>query len=65
MLKKPPSYSIGLPAENEKRVYRNNLHSMHSLEAPPLGIYNPVDPKNPNFEAKARLNLIRASRWNN
>lgn len=60
MLKKPPSYSIGVPI-NDKRVYVNNLEASYSLEAPPLGSYNPVNVLNPSLEDKIRLKLLRAS----
>ena len=42
------------------------MHTLHSVEAPPLGTYEPVNPKHSGFEDKARLNLIRSTRqpWN-
>ena len=33
-------------------------------QGPPLGTYDPIDPKNPSFEEKAKLSFIRSSRWN-
>ena len=63
VVKKPPSYSIGVPI-NDTRIYTNNLASFHSLGAPPLGTYNPIDPMSTSFEDKAKLKLIRANRFN-
>ena len=60
-----PSFSMGQKI-NDNRVFKNNLHTLHSVEAPPLGSYEPVNPKHSGFEDKARLNLIRSVRqpWN-
>ena len=63
VVKKPPAYSIGVPINNN-RIYLNNLQSMHSVNAPPLGTYNPIDPNSTSFEDKAKMKLMRASRWN-
>ena len=62
VVRKPPSYTIGVPI-NDPRVYRNNLQSLHGVNAPPLGSYDPIDPKNSSFEDKARLKLLRAQRF--
>ena len=68
-MKKPPSYSIGLP-DRIDRIYRNNQtmvvsasNDMTEVIQPALGQYNPVDPKNSSLEDKARLNLMRSSKW--
>ena len=63
VVKKPPAYSIGVPINNN-RIYQNNLQSMYSVNAPPLGSYNPIDPNSTSFEDKAKMKLMRASRWN-
>ena len=63
VVKNTKSYSIGFPINNN-RIYVNNLASFHSIGAPPLGTYNPIDPKNSSFEDKAKLKLIRATKWN-
>lgn len=48
---------------NDTRVYTNNMAALYSVEAPPLGSYDPVDPLSSGFEDKAKLNLIRAKQW--
>ena len=44
----------------DKRVFENNLHSLHSADAPPLGSYDPVNPRAGGFEDKAKIDLIKA-----
>ena len=63
VVKKPRAYPIGVPINNN-RIYLNNLQSMHSVNAPPLGTYNPVDPNSNSFEDKAKLKLMRSTKWN-
>jgi len=63
VVKKNPSHSIGVPINNS-RIYLNNMQSFHSLAAPPLGTYDPVNVKSPSFEDKARLKLLRAYKFN-
>ena len=63
VVKKPPAYSIGVPINNN-RIYLNNMQSMHSVNSPPLGTYNPVDPNSTSFEDKAKIKLMRSSKWN-
>ena len=48
---------------NDNRVFENNLNSLHGKNAPPLGSYDPVNPGQGGFEDKAKLDLIRAKRW--
>ena len=63
VVKNTKSYSIGMPI-NDGRIYVNNMAALHSVGAPPLGTYNPIDPKNSSFEDKAKLKMIRSSKWN-
>ena len=64
IVKKPPAYSIGVPIK-DTRILSNDMvalqSSFHSIGAPPLGTYNPIDPKKSSFEDKAKLKLMRAS----
>ena len=62
-VKKIPAFTIGLPID-DKRVFENNLNSLHSLGSPPLGIYDPIDPRNSSFEDKARLRNLKATKFN-
>ena len=55
-----PRFSLGGRIE-DKRVFENNLHSLHSSDAPPLGSYDPVNPRGGGFEDNAKLDLIRAN----
>ena len=59
-----PSFSIGVPID-EARMYTSNGQACYTFKgpnSPPIGIYDPVDPRYSNFEDKAKLNLIRAQR---
>ena len=41
----------------------NNMDALYSKESPAIGHYDPVNPNRSTFEDKAKLNLIRAARW--
>ena len=58
-----PRFSIG-GRINDGRVFENNLNALHGKGAPPLGLYEPVNPRAGGFEDKAKLDMIRAKRWN-